>query len=86
MGKNSSFALHDDEPETIVLKTEAERYCDLLKEIGVSAEPNEIGTVDVEKADYYSRYFSQAPRMITNKGCLAVKNKNIDVIQIIQKG
>jgi len=24
--------------------------------------------------------------MVTNKGCLEVKGKNIDVIQIIQKG
>jgi len=24
--------------------------------------------------------------MVTNKGCLEVKNTNIDVVQIIQKG
>nr|AIE99821.1 hypothetical protein [uncultured marine thaumarchaeote KM3_11_F08] len=40
----------------------------------------------MENDDYYSRVFSQTTRMITNKGCLEVKGKNIDVIQIIQKG
>ena len=46
----------------------------------------EIGTDAVETDDYYSRYFAQTPRMVTNKGCLDIKNSNIDVVQIIQKG
>jgi len=83
---NSRFVMHDTESETFVLKTEPEKFCEKLKEIGVSASPNEIGSGDVEIGDYYSRYFSQTPRMITNRGSLEVKNSNIDVIQIIQKG
>ncbi len=58
----------------------------MLKEIGVDSVSKEIGTDDVEKDDYYCRYFSQTPRMVNNRGCLDVKNSNIDVIQIIQKG
>ena len=42
--------------------------------------------VIIENDDYYSRFFSQTPRMVTNKGSLEVRNSNIDVIQIIQKG
>jgi hypothetical protein len=78
--------MHDAESDTFVLKTWPEKFSDMLKEIGVDSESKEIGTDDVEKDDYYSRYFSQTPRMITNRGCLDVKNSNIDVIQIIQKG
>ncbi len=78
--------MHDTEAETFILKTEPEKYCDLLAAIGIEAKPKEIGTDDAEKGDYYSRYFSQAPRMITNRGCLEPKNSNIDVIHIIQKG
>lgn len=78
--------MRDTEPETFVLKTEPERYCDLLAEIGIEAKPKEIGTDEVEKSDYFSRYFSQATRMITNRGCLEPKNTNIDLIHIIQKG
>ncbi len=78
--------MHDTEPDTFVYKTWPERFSDMLKEIGVDSESKEIGTDDVEKGDYYSRYFAQTPRMITNRGCLDVKGSNIDVIQIIRKG
>ena len=78
--------MHDSEPDTFVLKSQPEKYCDKLSEIGVDANSKEIGTDEVEIGEYYSRCFSQTPRMITNKGCLEVKNSNIDVVQIIQKG
>ena len=78
--------MHDAESDTFVYQTLPEKFSDMLKEIGVDSESKEIGTDDVEKGDYYSRYFTQTARMITNRGCLNVKNTNIDVIQIIQKG
>lgn len=78
--------MHDTEPDTFVYQTWPEKFSDMLKEIGVDSESKEIGTDDVEKDDYYSRYFAQTPRMVTNRGCLDVKESNIDVIQIIQKG
>ncbi len=78
--------MHDTESDTFVYQTLPEKFSDMLKEIGVDSESKEIGTDDVEKGDYYSRYFTQTARMITNRGCLDVKNTNIDVIQIIQKG
>ncbi|MBM3896203.1 MAG: hypothetical protein FJ360_00420 [Thaumarchaeota archaeon] len=78
--------MHDSEPETIVLKTMPEIFSDKLKEIGVNANAKEIGTDETERGDYYGRYFSQTPRMITNKGCLEIKGTNIDLVQIIQKG
>ena len=78
--------MHDSELDTFVYQTWPEKFSGMLKEIGVDSEPRDIGTDDVEKGDYYSRYFSQTPRMVSNKGCLDVINSNIDVIQIIQKG
>ena len=78
--------MHDSESDTFPLKTKPEQFCDLLEEIGVSVQAKEIATDEVEKGDYYSRYFSLTPRMVTNKGCLEVKGTNIDIIQIIQKG
>ncbi len=78
--------MHDTELDTFVLKTEPQKYCDLLAEIAIDAQAKEIGTDEVEKGDFYSRYFSQTPRMVTNRGCVEPKKSNIDVIQIIQKG
>ena len=81
-----TIGMHDSESETFVIKSMPEKYSDILQQIGVSSTPKEIATDDVENDDYYSRIFSQTTRMVTNKGCLEVKDKNIDVIQIIQKG
>ena len=78
--------MHDTESDTFVIKSVPEQYSDKLEKIGVSSSPVEITTDEMENDDYYSRVFSQTTRMITNKGCLEVKGKNIDVIQIIQKG
>ena len=78
--------MHDTEPETFVQKTWPEKICDMLNEIGIDCQANEIATGDVENDDYYSRYFAHTARMITNRGCLDVKNSNIDKVQIIQKG
>ena len=78
--------MHDSESETFVIKSMPEKYSDILEQIGVSSTPKEIATDDVENDDYYSRVFSQTTRMVSNRGCLEVKDKNIDVIQIIQKG
>lgn len=78
--------MHDTEPDTFVYQTWPEKFSDMLKEIGVESTSKEIGTDDVEKGEYYCRFFANTPRMITNRGCLDVQNSNIDVIQIIQKG
>tara|TARA_B000000460_G_scaffold33517_1_gene20920 strand:+ start:196 stop:432 length:237 start_codon:yes stop_codon:yes gene_type:complete len=78
--------MHDSESDTFVIKSVPEQYSDKLKKIGISSSPIEIATDEMENDDYYSRVFSQTTRMVTNKGCLEVKGKNIDVIQIIQKG
>ena len=78
--------MHDSEPDTIVLKTLPQRFAEILAEIGIDSTLIDIGTDEVEKGDYYSRCFSQTPRMVTNKGCLELKKSNIDLVQIIQKG
>ena len=78
--------MHDTEPDTFVIKSVPVQYSDKLEKIGISSSPIEITTDEMENDDYYSRVFSQTTRMVTNKGCLEVKGKNIDVIQIIQKG
>ncbi len=78
--------MHDTESDTFIYKTWPEKFSDMLADIGVESEAKDIASVDLEKGDFFSRYFSQTPRMVTNKGCLEVKNTNIDLVQIIQKG
>ena len=78
--------MEDSESDTIIIKNWPEKFTDILNQISVSAVPNEIGEDDVEKGDYYSRCFSQTTRMVTNKGSLKISGRNIDAVQIIQKG
>jgi len=78
--------MHDSEPDTFVRMSLPEKFCEWLSKIGIEAKTEEIGTDEAEIGDYYSRCFSQTPRMVTNKGCLEIKKSNVDVIQIIQKG
>ena len=86
LGSFRTNRMHDSESETFVIKTVPEQYSEKLEKIGISSSPIEIATDEMENDDYYSRVFSQTTRMVTNKGCLEVNGKNIDVIQIIQKG
>ena len=80
------YGMEDTESDTIIIKNWPEKFTDVLNQIDVSAVPNEIGEDDVEKGDYYSRCFSQTTRMVTNKGSLKISGRNIDAVQIIQKG
>ena len=78
--------MHDSEQDTFVQKNKAEQFCDLLEKIGIESEAKEIGTDEVEKGDYYSGIFTHSPIMVTNHGCIKIKNTNIDVVQLLQKG
>lgn len=78
--------MHDSESDTFSKKNKRNEYCELLEKVGIKAEPKPFDTDEAEKSDYYSKYFSHSPAMVTNHGCIEVKGSNIDVIQIIQKG
>lgn len=78
--------MHDSEPDTFKLKTKREIFCELLDGIGVEAEPKKFESDEVEKGDFYSKYFSHSPAMVTNHGCVQIKGRNVDVVQIIQRG
>lgn len=78
--------MHDSESDTFSPKNKRMIYCELLEKIGIKAEPKQFETDEVEKSDYYSKYFSNSPAMVTNHGCVEIKGSNIDIVQIIQKG
>jgi hypothetical protein len=47
--------------------------------------PLETGSLQLEKNSYYSHFFSLTPLLVTNRGCIQVRGKNFDYIQIIQR-
>lgn len=78
--------MQDSESNTFTYQTMPEEMASMLREIDVDAQANEVGTQKLESGDYYSRYFSQTPRMVTNRGTLTISGANIDMIQVVQKG
>jgi len=85
-GNQAPFTMHDDEPDTFVYMTWPGKVVAMLREIDIDAQAHDVGSNPVEKIDYYNRYMSSTPRMVTNRGSLSLKGSNIDIIQIIQKG
>ncbi len=78
--------MHDTESDTFAYETWPEKVSHMLRAIGIDSFTKERGADSVEIGDYSSRLFSQTPRMVTNLGVVELKNSNIDVIQVIQKG
>ncbi len=65
-----------------------EKLAEEIKKSGVDCkalEENDIGSLQIEKGPYYSYNFPMSPRIITNRGCIRLKDKNISMIQIIQR-
>ena len=78
--------MHDSESDTFTQISKREEFRDLLEKIGVQAEVKQIDSDEIEKDDYYSKQFTNSPAMVTNHGCVKLKNSNIDIVHIIQKG
>ena len=78
--------MHDSEPDTFTQISKREEFRGLLEKIGVQAEVKQIDSDEIEKGDYYSKQFTHSPAMVTNHGCVKLKNSNIDIVHIIQKG
>jgi hypothetical protein len=78
--------MHDSESDTFHPINKNEEFCELLKKLGIDAEAKPIDTDELEKENYYSKYFTNTPAMFTNHGLVKIKGSNIDVVQIIQKG
>jgi len=78
--------MHDSEPDTFTQISKREEFCGLLEKIGVQAEVKQIDSDEIEKGDCYSKQFTHSPAMVTNHGCVKIKNSNIDIVHIIQKG
>ncbi len=81
-----SVNIHDDEeePETTKNSSLNEIFASQIQKSGVAAEPVPIGSLKLEREDYYNNDIGSNPRFITNRGCIKLEDKEISMIQIIQ--
>ena len=79
---------HDDgetETETVKLMKLNEVFAFEIQKAGINAEAVPIGSLQLEKEEYYNNDLGRRPRIVTNKGCIKLKSCAIDLVQIIQR-
>lgn len=77
---------HDDgETETVKLMKLNQVFAIEIQKDGINAEAVPIGSLQLEKEEYYNSDLGGRPRIVTNKGCIKLKGCAIDLVQIIQR-
>jgi hypothetical protein len=78
---------HEDSEESDTIKTENlnETFASQMNKAGMDVEAVPIGTLGLEREEYYNNDIGSNPRFITNRGCIKIKNREVSMIQIIQK-
>lgn len=76
---------HGEESDIITKVAPNEALAKELNEHGIVAEPVEVGKHPLEHQPYYSHKFSPSPRFVTNRGMIRIRNRNFDLVQVVQK-
>jgi hypothetical protein len=75
----------ENESETIRISPLNDVFASQMKKNGLTVETVPIGSLKLEHEDYYNNDIGSNPRLITNRGCIRIKGKEISMIQIIQR-
>lgn len=80
-------AIHEDSEESATIKIVNlnEIFASQMNKKGLTVEAVPIGTLNLEREEYYNNDIGSNPRFITNRGCIKIKDKEINMIQIIQR-
>ena len=75
------------DPETTIRRiTLNEKLAEEIRaEIGIDCQAIDVNSLPVEHKPCYSYIFPMSSKIVTNRGCIRVKNKSFDLIQIIQR-
>jgi hypothetical protein len=74
-----------DDSETTKNSSLNEIFASQMNKNRLTVEAVPIGTLNLEREEYYNNDISSNPRFITNRGCIKIKDKEISMIQIIQR-
>jgi hypothetical protein len=74
----------DIDPVTVKKMSAHERLAKEIKQSKIECEALSLGSHPIEASEYPSQLFSMSPRLLTNKGLVKIKGKNIDYVQILQ--
>jgi hypothetical protein len=57
----------------------------LREEKGIDCQAPEVGSLQIEHKRHYSYNIPMSPRITTNRGCIIVKGRSFNLIQVIQR-
>jgi hypothetical protein len=79
--------IHEDseESDTIKILNLNEIFASQMNKKGLTVEAVPRGTLNLEREEYYNNDIGSNPRFTTNHGCIKIKDKEISMIQIIQR-
>lgn len=76
----------DSEPIIIRKMAMHERLAEEMKKSGVDCVTLPLGSHKLEREEtYYSHGFALSSRLVTNKGLIEIRGKNIDFVQVLQR-
>ncbi|HXG07319.1 MAG TPA: hypothetical protein VNI77_08360 [Nitrososphaera sp.] len=78
----------DSESEHIIIRKIAvhEKLAEEMKKSGVDCVTRPLGSHKLEREEtYYSHAFALSPRVVTNKGIIEIRGRNIDFVQVLQR-
>jgi hypothetical protein len=75
----------EDDSETTKNSSLNEIFASQMKNSGLTVEAVPLGSLNLESEDYYNNDIGSNPRLITNRGCIKINDKEITMIQIIQR-
>lgn len=78
-------SLQDEEVDLIKYMKLNEVFALDMQKNGLNAEPMQLGSLLLEKEEYYNNELGSTPRVVTNKGCIRLNDRVIDLVQIIQR-
>jgi hypothetical protein len=76
---------YDQELETIIRINLNERLAEEMKKNGIDCKAVEVNSLSIEQKPYFSNNFAMSSKFITNRGCIRINYRNIDIVQIIEK-
>ena len=84
---SNANANHEDseESETFRIENLNVIFASQMNKKGLTVEAVPIGTLNLEREEYYNNDIGSNPRFITNRGCIKIRDKEISMIQIIQR-
>jgi len=75
----------DIEPIVVKMVSPNQQLAAEMKKSGVDCQALAPGSHPLERKPYFSHLFAMSPRLVTNKGLIEIRGRNIDFVQVLQR-